>query len=255
VDKTSIDRIRGATFSVVRRGYDKREVDRFLSQVADWLETGAGDPTRAEIVKRELERVGDKTARILASAEESAEQLRSEAEAEAAETLERARAEASRLQAEAQQHMRSERESADSYAVQTREAAEQEARRVRLEGAQRAEEIVGGAERKAETLEAEGLRRRRDLETLIADLLERRDEVLDDLDRLADEVAGVVGSHTSGEAEPPAEEEAGLEEEQAAEEAELGEEAEYAEAGQLEGKLDEEEQGSRPTAPLPVERE
>jgi len=47
VDRDSIDRIRSATFPVGRRGYEKREVDRFLNKLADWLETGGGDQTRA----------------------------------------------------------------------------------------------------------------------------------------------------------------------------------------------------------------
>ena len=49
MDRDSIDRIRSATFPVGHRGYEKREVDRFLSRLADWLETGGGDQTRAEI--------------------------------------------------------------------------------------------------------------------------------------------------------------------------------------------------------------
>ena len=43
VDQTSLDRIRNATFPAARRGYDKHEVEKFLSRLADWLETGAGD--------------------------------------------------------------------------------------------------------------------------------------------------------------------------------------------------------------------
>ena len=54
MDRDSIDRIRSATFPVGRRGYEKREVDRFLNKLADWLETGGGDQTRAELVRREL---------------------------------------------------------------------------------------------------------------------------------------------------------------------------------------------------------
>ena len=108
MDRDSIDRIRSATFPVARRGYEKREVDRFLSKLADWLETGGGDQSRAEIVRRDLERVGEHTARILVDAHEAGEQVmaeaRQEAEAvvahareQAARILESARAEASRV--------------------------------------------------------------------------------------------------------------------------------------------------------------
>ena len=87
VDRDSIDRIRSATFPVARRGYDKREVDRFLGELADWLETGGGDETRADAVRRELERVGQQTGAILAEAQEGAEQIRAEAEDEARGTV------------------------------------------------------------------------------------------------------------------------------------------------------------------------
>ena len=54
VDQTSLDRIRNATFPSSRRGYDKQEVEKFLARLADWLETGGGDESRSETVKREL---------------------------------------------------------------------------------------------------------------------------------------------------------------------------------------------------------
>src|SRR5260221_11519158 len=82
-DQPSLDRIRNATFPSVRRGYDKHEVEKFIARLADWLETGAGDESRSDTVKRELERVGQRTGAILAQAEESAQQIRAEAEEEA----------------------------------------------------------------------------------------------------------------------------------------------------------------------------
>src|SRR5947207_9221282 len=83
VDRDSIDRIRSATFPVGRRGYEKREVDRFLAKLADWLETGGGDQTRAELLRRELERVGQQTGKILTDAHEDAEELRADDERQA----------------------------------------------------------------------------------------------------------------------------------------------------------------------------
>ena len=71
VDQTSLDRIRNATFPTSRRGYDKHEVEKFLARLADWLETGGGDESRSDAVKRELERVGERTGAILSQAEES----------------------------------------------------------------------------------------------------------------------------------------------------------------------------------------
>jgi DivIVA domain-containing protein len=114
VDRDSIDRIRSATFPIGRRGYEKREVDRFLNRLADWLETGGGDQSRAELLRRDLERIGQQTGRILTDAHDVAEQLRSEAEREAyrvieeaqehaAHVIEQAKAEAKRILDEADQ--------------------------------------------------------------------------------------------------------------------------------------------------------
>jgi DivIVA domain-containing protein len=252
VDQSSIDRIRSATFATVRKGYDTREVERFLSQVADWLESGAGDPSRTEIVKRELERVGEKTARILASAEETAEQLRVDAEAEADETLKGVRAEAERLRREADEYAGNEREAADAYAEQAREAAEAEARRARLEASERADELLGEAERRAASVTEESLRSRRDLEALIGDLLDRRDEVLEDITRLAEELAGLVSVHAAGDGLAYEEDEPDVGEELEAEEVdeELDEEVEELEAG-----YDEDDEAAEPTTPIRADRE
>jgi DivIVA domain-containing protein len=94
MDRLSVDRIRRATFPVARRGYSKRAVDRFLDRVAEWLETGTGDPARADLLRRDLARVGRRTAAILLEADAEARRLRAEAEREAARIVRRAREEA-----------------------------------------------------------------------------------------------------------------------------------------------------------------
>ena len=43
MDEHSIERIRNANFSHAVRGYDRGEVDRFLAELADWLERGGED--------------------------------------------------------------------------------------------------------------------------------------------------------------------------------------------------------------------
>jgi DivIVA domain-containing protein len=94
MDRLSVDRIRRATFPVTRRGYSKRAVHRFLDRVAHWLETGTGDPARADLLRLELARVGQRTAAILLEAHAEAQRLRAEAEREAAQIVRRAREEA-----------------------------------------------------------------------------------------------------------------------------------------------------------------
>jgi len=102
VDRLNVDRIRRVTFSLARRGYSKREVDRFLDRLADWLEIGAGDPARADLMRREMARVGKRTAAILEEAEVAAQRLREEAERDAAAIIRRAREEAAAIRADAQ---------------------------------------------------------------------------------------------------------------------------------------------------------
>ena len=173
VDQTSLDRIRNATFPASRRGYDKHEVEKFLARLADWLETGAGDEARSDTVKRELERVGQRTGAILAQAEESAQQIRAEGEEEAKER----------------------RASADAYAEETRRSADQDAAETRAEAESEARETVADAEAQASRIVEDGTRRREDIEAVIEDLVRRRDEVLSEIEELSERLTAAVAEH------------------------------------------------------------
>jgi DivIVA domain-containing protein len=137
VDRDSIDRIRSATFPVGRRGYEKREVDRFLNRLADWLETGGGDQTRAELVRRELERIGEHTGRILTDAHDLGQRLQAEAEREAQGILAEAEARAEGVRAAADEHAAQAR----AVAEQTIAEARAEAKRILDEANQRRADI------------------------------------------------------------------------------------------------------------------
>lgn len=173
VDQTSLDRIRNATFPSAKRGYDRQEVEKFLSRLADWLETGGGDESRSETVKRELERVGERTGAILATAEDSAQQIISEAEELARET----------------------RAEAEAYGETTRGEADRAARQARDDADADARAAVADAEAKAQRIVDEGTRRRSDIEAVIADLVNRRDEVLDDTERLGAKLTAAIDTH------------------------------------------------------------
>ena len=170
VDQTSLDRIRNATFPSVRRGYDKQEVEKFLSRLADWLETGAEeDDSRSDTVKRELKRVGERTGAILAKAEESAEEIRAEARAEVA--------------------------SAHSDAAATRSKAEEEAAEIRAKATADATTAIEDAEARASRIAEEGEKRRRDAESVIADLVSRRNEVVGEIDALRTKLVAAADEH------------------------------------------------------------
>ena len=55
MDWKDIDRLRDPGFTVTRRGYDHREVDRLLGSLVDWLETDAAKELGALAFKRKLE--------------------------------------------------------------------------------------------------------------------------------------------------------------------------------------------------------
>jgi DivIVA domain-containing protein len=195
VDQTSLDRIRNATFPSAKRGYDKHEVEKFLARLADWLETGAGDETRSDTVKRELERVGERTGAILAQAEESAQQIRAEAEEEARGTINTASMQAEETRTEVDNYARETRTSADSYAQQTREEAEAVLSSAKAEAEREAREAMEGAEAQVRRIVEEGTQRREDIEAVIADLVRRRNDVLADAEELSAKLTGTVSEH------------------------------------------------------------
>jgi DivIVA domain-containing protein len=195
VDQTSLDRIRNATFPSSRRGYDKQEVEKFLSRLADWLETGAGDESRSDTVKRELERVGERTGAILAQAEESAQQIRAEAEEEARGTVNTANMQADETRTEADKYSSEARTSADAYAQQTRQSTEEEAAATRQQAEEDARETIATAQAQARRIVEEGTQRREDIEAVIADLVRRRNDVLADTEELTAKLTGAVSEH------------------------------------------------------------
>jgi V/A-type H+-transporting ATPase subunit G/H len=195
VDQTSLDRIRNATFPTSRRGYDKQEVEKFLARLADWLETGAGDESRSDTVKRELERVGERTGAILAQAEESAQQIRGEAESLAREAIDEGNAQADQARKEADAYAKDTRSEADAYAKETRKTADADAAEVRAEADADAQDTIADAQAQARRIVDEGTRRREDIEAVIADLVRRRDEVLDDTEELGGKLSAAVGEH------------------------------------------------------------
>jgi len=226
----SIGRIRSATFTIARRGYDKREVERFLNKLADWLETGAGDEERANTIRGELEKIGERTTTILTAVHEAAEEMQSEAERAAVQTKQTVREETQIKRAEADGYSKETRTSADAYAAKERAAAdgysvkarsdsesyaaelrastEREAEGIEKHARKQGRETVEAAEAEGERLIAEGRKRRLDIEAMITDLVDRRDGVLDDIDRLTGQLRSAIGDHSkpraeSGDSETP----------------------------------------------------
>jgi hypothetical protein len=171
MDWTDIDRLRDPGFTVARRGYDRREVDRLLGALVDWLETDAAKEVGELAVKRKLEFVGKSTARILLTTEEESTQLRRLTEEECEEL--RSEAEAACLEA---------RQAADEYAKQVRAKADEDAHQARAN---------------AKLIIEEGERRRAQIEAVVSELEARRDRTIQELDRLRTELSSTIGTHES----------------------------------------------------------
>jgi DivIVA domain-containing protein len=181
VDQRDIDRLRDPKFTMARRGYAQREVDNFLLQLADWLESTAADDVGSYAVKRKLELVGKSTANILLTTEQEAEELRRRAEKEVTKAI----------------------QEANAAAQQTRQAAADHAKNVRGAAEREAAEKVGAATAKARGILEEGERRRAGIEAVIADLQAARDRALVELDRLSGELRATVASHSQPKTPDP----------------------------------------------------
>ena len=204
MDHDVVDRIRSASFPLARKGYEKRDVDRFLDQLADWLETGGDDSARSDLVRRELERIGEQTTAILTEAHDAAETMRSDAERQVRQQLADANIKAESLRTSAEEYAEELRDDADAYARRVRGEADAAAERARIEADSALENSRGNAEdaarrireeaeEKARQLVGEAQRRRADLEAVISDLDERRETVVAELRRLVSDVAGAAG--------------------------------------------------------------
>jgi DivIVA domain-containing protein len=196
LQQDSLERIRSATFTISRKGYDKREVEHFLNKLADWLEAGGGDQARGDLVKRELERVGEKTARILSEAEVSAEQIRTEAQQEASAAVDSAREQAAATKQTADEYAARTRKDADQYGEKTRQEAERRAQELVAQATQEARQTIDDAQSKARRIVEEGAQRRGDIEAVISDLVRRRDAVLAGVEQLNSELRATVSGHT-----------------------------------------------------------
>jgi DivIVA domain-containing protein len=196
VDEHSIERIRNADFSLAVRGYDRAEVDRFLRELADWLETGGGEGSAGlEAVRLELERVGEQTANILTEAHAAAQAIRDDAAAEVRQSLVDANLTAESLRAEAGEYSADTRDEADAYARRIRAEADSYAERGRAEVEEELEEERAAARKEMERIVGEANRRKGEIEKLITDLEQRRDAVLAELDRLASGITGTATEH------------------------------------------------------------
>ena len=176
MDWNEIERLRIDGFAVARRGYDRREVDKFLGALLDGLETDAPKDLGGMAVKRKFELAGKSTAQILLTTEHESEQMLRQTEEACAD-----------LRSQAEAASREVRRAADEHAAKVREKADEDARRTGEAASTKAKRVVEEAER-----------RRAQIEAVIGELETRRDGALQELQRLQGELASTVEKHRSG---------------------------------------------------------
>lgn len=164
------EEIEGRRFPLVAKGYDPKQVDRFLTEVAASYRyamhhllpgvnrqtgtTPSGDGGHAL-----HQRVSAEVADILRAAERVGESLRSEADKEAAEIRSAAEADAARIRAEADQQRQQAKKAllraqqqAETLVREAERQAEERLARVEAEAEQRAHRVLAGVRRRAEQM-------------------------------------------------------------------------------------------------------
>ena len=140
------ERVRQAEFPLAVRGYDRRAVDEFIAELTELVDELEGRQLREKVVHRALDEVGEQTAGILQSANETADELAARSRAQAEGRLQRAEREAEILKAEADKY-------AEQVAVDTRRLWAE--RQHLIEEVRRlADEVLATAEDAVERLDA-----------------------------------------------------------------------------------------------------
>lgn len=180
------EEIEGREFFIGLRGYDKDEVNAFLSEVAAEVRTlqarlaeggGGGGAATAAPLRDDFEDLGANVAAILRTAKESADSMVGDAENQAAQLRADAESYADARRASADEYAEAKRQEGDdayAAALQRSREAEEHAGRTIAEAEERARQIVAEGEDKA----------RRAVEALVADSSGR----LEDTTRRTDEL-------------------------------------------------------------------
>ena len=197
------DATRRAEFRTTLRGFDRHEVEAFLSAVAarleeleaavDDLESQVADTAGRQGLEAEFERVGQEVSSILQAAREAADAMRERATLDAARWRREAMDEAETMRKEAAADAEALRRDAWVTGSELLDQARANAERMRASAERDVLTVMGEAEREAHRLtsgarrEAEDLVRNAnmDAEKITADAVKRRDEIIDGANRQA----------------------------------------------------------------------
>ena len=210
-------------FAIALRGYDRDQVDEYVARLRDWMveaqsrvdlaESAAEAERRDAAALRDrlaeleskgpqlppsFESLGAKIASMLALAEESATELRQRAEEDAEARLSQARRAADQLLRNAEARLAEARQAAEELLrnaeTRSREEAEARASDLITDARRLAGDIVRHAEERAAATVAEAEARHDRLTADIAAILDRRQEIIEDLSRLRDALDATISS-------------------------------------------------------------
>ncbi|HUY85562.1 MAG TPA: DivIVA domain-containing protein, partial [Acidimicrobiales bacterium] len=228
----SADMIARRTFTLVRRGYDPREVRSFLSKLAQQVSMAARKENELERSHRELEMqlsdlnerighvtdesyltetLGHETSKILQAAHEAAAQLQARSEAAAKKMLKEAQRKALALVEETDAAIGARVEASEAAVNQAIDAAQREAETIASDGISQGQEIIEKARgecreliRKTQQLRKEILtdlvKRRKELTVQVESLHAGRDALRDSLRELQVAVNKSWDEFSEGEA-------------------------------------------------------
>jgi DivIVA domain-containing protein len=177
VPDPEIAAVRDVRFSTAIRGYDREEVDRYVSRVNNLIAELQITAAPEAAIKAALEEVSQEHRAVIEEAREVAAETTARSRSRADDRIQEAAAEADKL-----------REAATAEASQIREAAERDAKVIR----DAAEERV------------------RELETQVERMLDRRDRVIEELRDLASSLDGVAKAKGGDPAPSPEPQDADL---------------------------------------------
>lgn len=177
-----VDRLRDLDLAVKLWGYDREQVDALLADLDRLAREESGESAGAELAG-----VGERVEAILAAAAEAADHVREEASRKAAE-----------LTRESRESSEAVRTEAEEYAGRLRAEADREAEDRRRRSGSEAEEALAAAEQEADQIVRDAMMERRRIEDSISDLRERRELVIQSIERLRGSLGSMVGEAELG---------------------------------------------------------
>ncbi len=203
MDWTHFEQLRVSGFTMTRRGYDKREVDRFLDSLAEWLETDAANELGDQAVQRKLELIGKSSAHILLTTEKESQELKRTVQAECDDLRHKSDAAAKDTRRQADDYSSTTRSKADDYSTSTRTKADEYSSTLRAKTDEEAQRTKAAAAEQARKTVEEGDRRRAAAEAVVAELKTQRDDTVAEMERLRSELLSTISKHTTRSAPEP----------------------------------------------------